>query len=851
MVLGLLKFQENQIWVFGLNLEYMNFEFCLLVNHDAVLDFSLAIVNTYEFLILTNDSVGHFRRYDKEIHVIGNEFYTKDRRVLMSKFLGPKDNIWLFFSDMTVEVFDNKFKRLSSWKSNLKPSLLVRSKSGFYLANPNFEFRFVELDANAKSTETPNCFDFKIPEGFPEMVEKERLQSFFYQEKQRKIVFQCKSGMIGQFQLSKDSESLKHAVLWEKAHSNYFVDFDVCSSKPWVISIGNDKTLTIWNYKKHRVEMSWTYTEELLSVSIHPLGFYFCVGMSDKAVVYTLLANSVKEFQKKIFKEVYLKNVYKVEFSKGGNYLVVCSENPNAVNVFQFYNMHCPSFLALKGHTNRITHFEFSKFNGFLYTCSKDGMLYKWSIKDGSRQELFSRGPPLNGMCILTDEKTEKHVIAASDESGGLITMKNDKKNFRPCEWEMTCILYGTQSDRIFVGLRHCLKQKSGCIRMYVSPDELDKFQDFPVHGLEGVRKMTFSENEAKIISLGFDHSIAIISLRDNKDTKQLNDKILVTKRYIENLRSEVAYLTTSLDDDKGLNNNIITLSNLEDQIKELKEKNADRERLNTEEIKRKKAQKDETLRSHNERVKLLKEKKESEINELSNFHAKKITNRNKELGKANCRRVEAEGGDAKIRQRKAEAVLHRAVEAGDRPDPAEVLDLLRAEGEGEDGDGEEHVPAGRGQQGQAGDHSRGDRRREAAHPADVRNEARHAQRGQHKNQEPDSKLQEKKGEAEESTRSDSRSDQRKAKDADSDESKIQGPRDHDSRAKGHFGGEESQNRGQGAHDQRAQEGDPGAGEVQVRAGLQDPGPEQGHLPQGERAEGAQVRDFEGGAQVD
>ena len=166
----------------------------------------------------------------------------------------------------------------------------------------------------------------------------------------------------------------------------------------------------------------------------------------------------------------------------------------------------------------------------------------------------------------------------------------------------------------------------------------MEKFQDYPVHDHQGVKKILFIDNESKLVSLGFDNTLAIMSIRGHKTEDQLSNKILVTKRYIENLRSEVAYLTTSLDDDKGLNNNIITLNHLDDQIKELREKINEKEKLHSEEIKKKKEQKEEFMTKHRDNVKLLTEKKENEISELTNFHAKKIANRNKELGKGNKR---------------------------------------------------------------------------------------------------------------------------------------------------------------------------------------------------------------------
>lgn len=635
MVLGLLKFNKIETWVFGLNLDYLNFEFCLQVNQEKVLDFSLAILNTYEFLVLTNDSVGHYRRYDKEIHVIGTEHYTKDRRVLLSKFIGIKDHVWLFYSDSTLEILDAKLKKLWTVKTIQRVSRLVRSKSGFMIANKAFEFQRFELDYQSKSERPFKVQSLRIDESCREILDKEQLNCFDFSDKQSRLYLRCFSGMIGRLDVDSEGFVSKLEVDWEKHHSETILDLDVCSWKPWIISVGQDKSLSIWNYMMQQVEMTWTFGEELLSVAIHPQGFFFCVGMSDKAIVYTLLANSVGEFQKKVLKEIFLKNVYKVKFSKGGNFLVICSENPNAVNVFHFQRMHCPSFLALKGHTSQIQDIQFSRFNGFLYTCSKDGMLYKWSLKDGSRQEMFSRGPPLYGICVLNDQEDQRKVVAVSDETGGLIVMKNDKKTYSKSAWSMTCLLFGRKSDRMFVGLTHTQGRRAGCVRMYVGPEELDKFQDFPVHDAQGVKKLLFMDNESKLASLGFDNTVSVIKIQGHSEGDKLSNKILVTKRYIENLRSEVAYLTTSLDDDKGLNSNIITLNHLDHTIKELKENIEEQKKADGQEVKRKEEAKKDLEQKNREHFDTQKKKKESDISELENFHSRNVTKQNSELGGA------------------------------------------------------------------------------------------------------------------------------------------------------------------------------------------------------------------------
>ena len=636
MVLGLIQQSCGKIKVFGLNMEYLNFEFCLPVIKEKVLDFNCSFLNTYEFLILTNDSVSQFRRYDRSVQCLKHFVYNKDKRILMSRFVSNKDLIWLFYIDGSIEVFDNKFKKLFVLSGVVKPYFIQSTKNGIIVANQDFEFCHFETESNSKSL--PKSYSKKqieIKESGKEIFASTRLISFSWNEKSKEIVIRTISGLIGKLFRKPNQNIWKAVTISESLHLNEILDIDQCSSKPWIVTIGNDRRLTIWNYLHNRVEMNWGFSEDLLSVAIHPQGFYVCLGMSDKAIVYTVLGNSPMNYQRRVLKEVYLKNVYKVQFSKGGNYLAICSENPNAVNIYRFYTMNCPTFLALKGHTSRVQDLHFSQFNGYIYTCGHDGLLYKWNLKDGSRQEMFSRGPPFNAICLINDKKSKVTVMAASNEARGLIICKGEGKSTNSSEWIISSLLLAKESEKLIVGLKHQKEKICGNVRIYDSVRDLDKYQSFSAHNFRGVKKLIFTEDQSKVISLGYDNTICLISIKSGSNKFQFSDKIMVTKRYIEDLRSEVAYLNSSLNDNQGQNNNLITLSHLDDTIKGLKEQISEKQKIDLEEIKRKNEERDVNYKGHQKKIKTLSESNENNMNQLSSYHVKKISNENKMLG--NC----------------------------------------------------------------------------------------------------------------------------------------------------------------------------------------------------------------------
>jgi G protein beta subunit-like protein len=59
--------------------------------------------------------------------------------------------------------------------------------------------------------------------------------------------------------------------------------------------------------------------------------------------------------------------------------------------------------LTLQGHTNNVTAVGFQKDGRYLYSCSEDGTIKVWDLRNPSYSRSFSAGSPVNSVCLRLD----------------------------------------------------------------------------------------------------------------------------------------------------------------------------------------------------------------------------------------------------------------------------------------------------------------------------------------------------------------------------------------------------------------------------------------------------------------
>jgi WD40 repeat protein len=80
-------------------------------------------------------------------------------------------------------------------------------------------------------------------------------------------------------------------------HQGRILSMDTCYRKPYVATIGSDRTLRIWNYLTNKCELVKSFQEDVYSVALHPSGMYIMIGFSDKLRLMNLLSDDVRLYK--------------------------------------------------------------------------------------------------------------------------------------------------------------------------------------------------------------------------------------------------------------------------------------------------------------------------------------------------------------------------------------------------------------------------------------------------------------------------------------------------------------------------------------------------------------------------
>ena len=112
----------------------------------------------------------------------------------------------------------------------------------------------------------------------------------------------------------------------------------------------------------------------LLSVAIHPSGYYLAAGFKDKIRIYHILHDDLR-----IFRNIERKYCSKIKFSYGGQYLVCIVQKH--LYIYKSYTLEC--IFSEKISSSHVTDIRFSKNDTCLCLVSADGFMQRWIYDNG------------------------------------------------------------------------------------------------------------------------------------------------------------------------------------------------------------------------------------------------------------------------------------------------------------------------------------------------------------------------------------------------------------------------------------------------------------------------------------
>lgn len=181
-------------------------------------------------------------------------------------------------------------------------------------------------------------------------------------------------------------KDVKFSYVYRGFHYGQIDFIEVCAQRPLVATCSNeDSFVRIWNYMDFRSEFSFRtkldaadgeLTKALQCMAFHPNGYYLALGtISAVRMIYIM---EERPFE---YRDLNLKNVTLLKFSRGGQYLAAAQKKPNSshykIFILNSYTLEVVD--DYPAHTNKCTDMVWGYHDEALYSCGEDGLLKIWS----------------------------------------------------------------------------------------------------------------------------------------------------------------------------------------------------------------------------------------------------------------------------------------------------------------------------------------------------------------------------------------------------------------------------------------------------------------------------------------
>jgi WD40 repeat protein len=203
-----------------------------------------------------------------------------------------------------------------------------------------------------------------------------------------------------QIENSAQGEVVKYDRLAQSFHDGSILGMDACISKPLLVTSGVDRTIRIWNYLEHTLEVAGCFSEVAYSVAIHPSGLYLLACFPSCIKLLAILLSEVKPYW-----DYGIRSAKECKFSRGGKYFAVVS----SINVVIFDTWNQEAVATLKVASARVKYVEWSKDDSSVYTFCSDGSFHQWTVPDWKKVNELTM-PGLLASATLNDMQQSLYI---------------------------------------------------------------------------------------------------------------------------------------------------------------------------------------------------------------------------------------------------------------------------------------------------------------------------------------------------------------------------------------------------------------------------------------------------------
>lgn len=140
------------------------------------------------------------------------------------------------------------------------------------------------------------------------------------------------------------ASEIKFDLVCRGFHSGSINAIDIAIQRPIIVTCSReDSTIRLWNYFTHSCELAREYyvledmaireaAKPLISVAMHPSGYYMAASFIDKIRFYHILHDELRHF-----KNIEIKNCQRMKFSSGGHLFFAVANK--TIQVFNAYSL--------------------------------------------------------------------------------------------------------------------------------------------------------------------------------------------------------------------------------------------------------------------------------------------------------------------------------------------------------------------------------------------------------------------------------------------------------------------------------------------------------------------------------
>ncbi len=296
-------------------------------------------------------------------------------------------------------------------------------------------------------------------------------------------------------------------------HSAEVVGVDVAVAKNIFATAGADKKLLVWNYMEKSCEISKTFQEDILSLSLHPLGFQIVVGFVTRMRLFVITGEDLIEEHK-----FPVKSCRSVHFSHAGHYIAAVVGNH-----IQIYSSVSHELVGtLKGHTGQIKSACWSRNDRQFISATNEGIIYEWSIEGLSR--VFDNVNKGCNYYDITYCPGNEALAVGSDGQIRQIMSGTTSKEISQGPDRISCLamskpIKGPQNsffNYLFGGTA------SGTIRVFNYPFVTGEYKEFAAHSAPVVGLRVSEDNH--LISVGEDRIVFVWKITSANATEDLGE---------------------------------------------------------------------------------------------------------------------------------------------------------------------------------------------------------------------------------------------------------------------------------------------------------------------------------------